>query len=78
MLLSTSEDVPVGSNGKESVCNSGDLDSIPGLERSPGGGNRYPLQDSGLENSMDRGAWQAMVHGVTSLVCYDPGNVFPC
>ena len=42
----------------------GDLGSIPGLGRSPGEGNGYPLQYSGLENSMDRGAWQATVHGV--------------
>ena len=44
----------------------GDLScSIPGLGRSPGEGNSYPLQSSGLENSMDRGAWNATVHGVT-------------
>ena len=55
---------PGGSAGKESACNVGDLDSIPGLGRSPGKGNGYPLQYSGLENSMDRGAWQAAVHGV--------------
>ena len=38
--------------------------SMPGLERSPGEGNDYPLQYSGLENSMDTGAWWATVHGV--------------
>ena len=54
-----------GSVGKESACNVGDLGSIPGLGRSPGEGNVYPLQYSCLENSMDRGAWQATVHGVT-------------
>ena len=43
----------------------GDLGSIPGLGRSLGEGNGYPLQYSCLENSMDRGAWQATVHGVT-------------
>ena len=42
-----------------SVYNEGDPGSIPGLVRSPGEGNGYLLQDSGLENSMDRGAWQA-------------------
>ena len=42
-----------GSAGKESACNVGDLDSIPGLGRSPGGGKCHPLQYSGLENSMD-------------------------
>ena len=49
-----------GSAGKESACNAGDLGSIPGLGRSPGEGNGYPLQYSGLENSMD-----CTVHGVT-------------
>ena len=41
------------SDGKESTCNVGDLGLIPGLERSPGEGKGYPLQYSGLENSMD-------------------------
>ena len=54
-----------GSDGKESVCNAGDLASIPGLGRSTGEGNGNPLQYSCLENSMDRGAWRATVHGVT-------------
>ena len=44
---------PGGSVGKESACNAGDLGSIPGLGRSPGEGKGYPLQYSGLENSMD-------------------------
>ena len=44
---------PCGSAGKESTCNAGDLGSIPGLGRSPGEGKGYPLQYSGLENSMD-------------------------
>ena len=44
---------PRGSAGKESTCNAGDLGSIAGLGRSPGEGNSYPLQYSGLENSMD-------------------------
>jgi len=44
---------PGGSAGKESACNVGDLGSIPGLGRSPRKGNSYPLQYSGLENSMD-------------------------
>ena len=56
---------PGGSDGKESACNAGDLGSIPGLRRSPGGGHGNPLQYSCLENPMDRGAWQATVHGVT-------------
>ena len=49
-----------GSDGKESTCNAGELGSIPGLGRSPGEGKGYPLQYSGLENSMDY-----IVHGVT-------------
>ena len=55
---------PGGSAGKESTCNVGNLGSIPRLERSPGEGKGYPLQCSDLENSMDRGAWQATVHGI--------------
>ena len=56
---------PGGSNSKEFGCNAGDLSSIPGLGKSTGEGNGNPLQDSCLENSMDRGAWQATAHGVT-------------
>ena len=48
---------PGGSDGKESICNGGDLSLIPRLERSPGESNGYPLQYSCLENSIDRGAW---------------------
>ena len=55
---------PGGSDGKETANNAGDLDSIPGLGRFPGGGNDNPFQYSCLENSMDRGAWQAKVHEV--------------
>ena len=44
---------PCGSAGKESTCNEGDLGSIPGLGRSAGEGKGYPLQYSGLDNSMD-------------------------
>ena len=51
-----------GSDGKESTCNSGDLGLIPGLGRSPGGGHGNPLQNSCLENPMNRGAWWATVH----------------
>ena len=46
-------DFPCGSAGKESACNVGDLGSTPGLGRSPGEGKSYPLQYSGLKNSMD-------------------------
>ena len=55
---------PGGSDGKESACNAGDLGWIPGLGKSPGEGNDYPLQYSCQENFMDRGAWWAIVHGV--------------
>ena len=61
---------PGGSDGKESACNAGDLGSIPVSGRSPGGGIGYPLQDSCLENSMDRGVWWAAVHGVTKSRTY--------
>ena len=52
------------SDGKESACNEGDLRSVPRLGRSPGGGLGSPLQYSYLEKPMDRGTWQATVHGV--------------
>ena len=55
------------SDGKESACNEGDLGLTPGLGRSPGEGHGNPLQYCGLENSTDRGAWQATVHGVTRV-----------
>ena len=52
-------DFPCGSAGKESTCSVGDLDSIPGLGRSPVNGKGYPVEYSGLENSTD-----CIVHGV--------------
>ena len=54
---------PGGTEVKASTCNAGDLGLIPRLGRFPGEGKGYPLQYSGLENSMDRGAWQTTVHG---------------
>ena len=63
-LLST-KSFPGGSDSKESVCEVGDLGSIPGLGRSPGEENGNPRQYSCLENSMDRGVQQATGHGVT-------------
>ena len=54
----------VGSDGKERTCNAGDAGSIPGPERSRGEGNGNPLQYSFLEDSTDRGGWQATVHTV--------------
>ena len=50
---------------KKPACNVGDLDLIPGLGRSPGEGNDYPLQYSYTGNPMDRRAWQATVHGIS-------------
>ena len=55
--------LPWWPSGKESVCNVGDLGLIPKLGRSPGEENGNPLQYSCLENSMDRGAWQAIKSG---------------
>ena len=56
---------PGGSDTKESACSGADLGSIPGWGRFSGGGNDYPLQyPCLLENSMDREAWQAAIHGV--------------
>ena len=54
-------------SGKESICNagaSGDMDSIPGSGRCPEEGHGNPLQHSCQENSMDRGAWRVIVHGM--------------
>ena len=56
---------PGGSDGKASASNAGDPGSILGSGRSPGEGNGNPLQYSCLEDSMDRVAWEATVHGVT-------------
>ena len=58
------EGFPWGSDSEESACNAGEPGSVPGSGRSPGEGNSNPLQYSCLENSMDRGAWEATVHGV--------------
>ena len=63
MSASMSLGFPGGSDGKESACNTGDLGLIPVSGRSPRVGNGNPLQYSCLENSMDKGAWQAIVHG---------------
>ena len=56
-----SKGAPGASDGKESACNAGDPGSIPGLGRSSGEGNGNPLQYSCLKNSMDRGAWWAII-----------------
>ena len=59
VLFQCKEGLPWWFSGKESACNAGDLGLIPGLGRPPGEGKAYPLQYSGLENSMD-----CIVHGV--------------
>ena len=63
--ISPIESFPGGSDGKESACHVGDPGLIPGSGRSLGEGNGNPLQYSCLEISMDRGAWWAIVQGVT-------------
>ena len=67
-LRKGSKGFPGGASGKEPACQCRrhrSKVSIPGSGRSPGGGHGNPLQYSCLENPMDRGAWQAAVHGVT-------------
>ena len=54
-----------GSDGKDTTCNAGDPGLISGLGRSPGEGKGYPLQNLGLENSMEGGAWQATIYEVS-------------
>ena len=51
-------------SGKESICNTGDMGSIPGLARFPGDGNGNPLHYSCLGNPVERGTWRSTVHGV--------------
>ena len=63
-LISSHLRASCGSNSKESTCSAGDPGSVPQLGRSSGEGNGNPLRYSCLENSMDRGAWWAIVHGV--------------
>ena len=63
----TSWDFPGGSDGRQSACDAGDEGSISESGRSPGEGSGYPLQYSCLENSVDRGAWWATVHGIAEL-----------
>ena len=64
---------PGRSAGKESACNAGDLGSVPRLGRAPGEGSSYPLQYSGLENSMN-----CIVHGVTKSLTQLSVNVVLC
>ena len=58
---------PSVSDGNESACNAGDLSSIPGSGRSPKEGNDNPVQQSCLENPVDRGAWQATARWLTRV-----------
>ena len=64
-LAAAAAELPRCLSGKESICQCRRCRLIPGLGRSPGGGNSSPLQYSCLENSMDGGAWWATVHVVT-------------
>ena len=64
-VCQASQVVLVVKNLPANAGNVRDLGSIPGLGRSSGGGHGNPLQYSCLENPMDKGAWQVMVHGVT-------------
>ena len=64
-LSNANKGFPGGADRKESACNAEDLDSIPGLGRTTEEGNGYSLQYSCWENSMDRGASWAILHGVT-------------
>ena len=69
---------PGASDSEESACNAGDLGLIPGLGRSPGEGNGFPLQYSCLGNPMDRGAWQTAVHGVSKSRTWPNDSHFHC
>ena len=74
--ISPSINISSGSDSKESACNERDLGSIPWWGRSPGEGNCNSLQYSCLENPMDRGAWQAIVHGVPRIRHNSVTNTF--
>ena len=78
MPSNRSRGFPGGSIGKESACNMGDLDSIPGLGRFPGEGNGNPLQYSCLKNPMNRGAWQATIYGVAQSWTLLSVSEHPC
>ena len=66
-MVSPEGDFPGGSVVKNPPADAGDVGSIPGSGRSPREGNGNPLQYSCQRNPMDRGAWQAAVHGVTRV-----------
>ena len=71
VILRCTLGLPWWLSSKEFTCNARDSGSVPGLETSPGEGNDNPLQYSCLGNPMDRGLWQATVHGVTKRVRHD-------
>ena len=74
-MLWVKESSPGGAGSKESACEAGDPDSIPGSGRSPVEGNGNPLQYSGLENPMRRGAWRAIARdsGMTERLTLTDG-----
>ena len=65
--INITQGFPGGSVVKNPPTNAGDVSSIPGLGRYPGEGNGNSLQYSCLVNSVDKGVWQATVHGITEL-----------
>ena len=67
-LAHSNNSINDSSDGKESACNVGDPDLIPGSGRSPGKGNGNPLQYYCLENHMDKGAWWATVYGISEFM----------
>ena len=75
-MIDDNSGIPSGSDGEESACIAGDPGSIPGSGTSPGEGSGNPLHCSCLEISMDRGAWQAIVHGITKMVTRHCGDYF--
>ena len=74
-LNKTTFKIPGGSEGKASACKAGDLGSIPGSGRCLGEGSGNSLQYSCLENPTDRGAWQAIVHGVAKSQTKQQQNI---
>ena len=66
-MLQSSRGFPGGSVIKNPPTSAGDAGSIPGWGRYSGEGSRNPVQDSCLENPLDKGAWQATVHGVAKI-----------
>ena len=78
LLITMPLGFPGGTDGKESACNAGDPGLSPRLGKSPGEGNGNPLQYSCLENSMDRGAWRATVHGLSESDMTEQLTLYLC